>query len=260
MLAAVCRAQEADPNFAPSDTDAPRPQEVDPFAPIYDSPEIRGIPQARLSEARDSLRLRLEVWEMDAGLLVEGLDRLEEGGDVGELRKQLFQREGVRLVHAPMLALEAKSTKTVEGIVEEIYPTEYEPPETLPGPAVEKILDKKTPESLGDVIQQLTTPAIGTAFETRNTGVTFEAEVQRVEISGEEMWDVSMSFEEVTLLDEVFRGPEELNITMPVFGCFRCGGLQRLVTSRWHFVSAGPPASREEGKTWVALVRVDRVK
>lgn len=259
MFTVAAGAGETDPAVAPSDVDTPSGQEADPFAPAFGgSSEVRAIPEARLSESRDTLRLRLEIWEMDTVAFVGALDELETQGDVGEFRRRLRQREGSRLVHAPMLVLEARSGKSVEGRIEEIYPTEYEPPEVLPGPAVEKILDEKTPETLGEVIQQLTTPAIGTAFETRSTGVTMEALAQPVEISGEERWDVSLSFEKVELLDQVFHGPKELNIIMPVFGCYRCGGLQRVVTSRWHFVSAAAPATREEGRTWVAMMRVDR--
>lgn len=233
----------------------------DPFAdPWSGYHSLPRIPAARLTEARTTLQVRLKIWEVDTKVFALAMDGFTGPEAIGAWRQQRLTNADNRLVHAPTVVLDAQSRSTVESILERIYPTEYEPPELLPDKAIEQLLAERAPQTLGQVIEQLTTGATPTAFETRNTGLTLEAAAQPV--TGEpDCWDLSLSFEEVLLSGTATYGPEALQVTMPNFTSFRSGGLLRVANKRWQLVSAMAPASyqKDEGpqKTWVTLVRVD---
>ena len=249
--------------FAPDDTVQEETQDADPFAtPGYGwGSGIVRIPAARLAEKRDTLSVRVEVWEVETRVFALAMDGFDGPDAVANWRKAQLENRDARLVHAPMVAVDAKSRGSVEAVVEQIYPTEYEPPEMLPDKAVEQLLSKRVPESLSEVIEQLTSGATPTSFETRNTGVTLEAAVQPV-AGKQDCWDLSLAFEEVVLAGYESFEPEGLHVKMPTFATFRCGGLLRVAEERWQLVSAlAPPQGiGKEGTIWVTLVRVDPVR
>lgn len=235
-------------------------EDGDPFAdPSSWGSTLGKIPQQRLGESRETLNLRLEVWEMETKELVLEMDALKEADAVADWRLRLLKGQA-RLVHAPVLSLEAKSRGDLNSTIERIYPTEYEPPEVLPAEAVESLLDADKPTSLGDLIEKMATAATPTAFETRNTGVSLEAEIQPV--SAEEgCWDVSISLEDTQQVGLADYGDEELHLQMPIFATFRTGGLLRVKGEHWQLLSAmsAPrlPDQPASDKTWVTLVRID---
>lgn len=252
--------------YAPNDAlDQHSGSDVDPFAAPsgggYSS--LERIPMARLSEKRQSLMVRVEVWEVGTRDLALALDGFDGPLAVENWRRERLKDERSRLVHAPMAVVEERSQLNTEVLVEEIYPTEYEPPEIFPDKVVEQIRQEKMPETLNELISSVLAGASPTSFETRNTGFTFEAAVQRV--TGEAgCWDISLSIEDVIFVRMKGFEPEALHVEMPVFANFRTGGLHRVQESRWQMVSAtarpNGTAEKNERLSWVTLVRVDPVR
>lgn len=245
---------------APADTVAADHSADDPFAAAAGShSNLPGIPAARLNEPRDTLALRVEVWDVATKDWVTAMDRMTKPDDLAAWRRDRLA-DGTPLVHAPVLVVEAKSRNITESIVEKIYPTEYEPPEILPSAAAEQALRQGEPKSADDFISRFTSGATPTSFETRNTGASLEAEIQPVTV-GEGAWDISIAFEDVVLARMDSYPPEALGVTMPQFHSFRAGGLVRVQEGRWQLLSAAaPPASANAGRTWVVLMRVDRAR
>jgi hypothetical protein len=237
-------------------------REVDPFASPADFlySELPRIPIARLGEKRRTLMIRLEIWEVGTRELAVALDGFDGPVAVENWRRERLKDKNSRLVHAPMQVIEEKSQAGAESIVEEIYPTEYEPPAIPPEKVMEQILAEKRPDSLNELIRSLTAGATSTAFETRPTGFTFETSVQPV--AGESgCWDLSLTVEDVVLVKMKRFEPEALHIEMPIFSRFKTGGLHRLQESRWQMVSAlarpNQTGATNEKLTWVTLVRID---
>jgi len=141
-------------------------------------------------------------------------------------------------------------------------PTEYEPPELLPDKAIEQLLAERPPQTLSQVIEQLTTGATSTAFETRNTGLTMQAKAASVR-GDNHLCDVSLSFEEVQLLGFELFSQNRLSIPQPHFTHFRSTTLLRTTTGRWQLLSAQapPPTLRQQPShnTWITILRVDPV-
>lgn len=260
----VVKAEEPAPapaaEHAPVDTAAADVAAEDPFAPQGFGSNLPKIPAARLGEARDTLALRVEVWEVATKEWVVAMDRLAKPADIETWRRDRLA-DGTPLVHAPVLVVEAKSRNSTESIIETIYPTEYEPPEMLPAAAAEEVMRKNPPQSLNDFITRLTSGATPTSFETRNTGVTLEAEIQPVTV-GEGTWDISISFEDVVLAKMDTFAPEALGVTMPQFHSFRAGGLLRVKESQWQILAAAAPpaAAGAATRSWIVLIRVDRAR
>jgi hypothetical protein len=236
--------------------------ESDPFAsPAYGGyAALPRIPIARSNEKRKTLMIRVEIWEVGTREMAVALDGFDSPMAVENWRRERLKDKNSRLVHAPMQVIDEKSQAATESIVEEIYPTEYEPPEIPPDKVMEQVLAEKMPDSLNELIRSLTAGATSTAFETRNTGLTLETSVQPV--TGESgCWDLALSVENVDLVRMKRFEPEALHIEMPVFSNFRTGGLQRLQESRWQMVSAlarpNGTETKNEELTWVTLVRID---
>jgi hypothetical protein len=275
LLACAVSAEEAgstnDPDISPEEKPVYAPNdvvgedgggEVDPFA----APACGGyaalqrIPIARLSEKRRTLMVRVEVWEVGTRQLAMALDGFDGPMAVENWRRERLNDKDSRLVHAPLEVIEEKSQAGTESIVEEIYPTEYEPPEIPPDKVLDQILAEKMPESLNDLIESLTAGATSTAFETRPTGFTLETSVQPV--AGESgCWDLSLLLEDIVLVGMKRFEPEALHIEMPVFSTFRTGGLHRVQESRWQMVSAlarpKTAAVKNADLSWLTLVRID---
>ncbi|MCU0795959.1 MAG: hypothetical protein MUF31_08500 [Akkermansiaceae bacterium] len=212
-----------------------------------------------MAEARDTLALRVEVWEVKTKDWVMALDGLDKPTDIENWRQDRLA-DGTTLVHAPVLVVEAKSRNSTHSNIEKIYPTEYEPPQILDSPAAEDAARQKTPSSVDEFISSFTSGATPTSFETRNLGVSLEAEIQPVTF-GKGTWDVSISFEDVVLAKMDTFTPEALGVTMPQFHSFRAGGIVRVNEGQWQILaSAAPPAAIDASQAWVVLLRVDRAR
>jgi hypothetical protein len=251
---------EPDP-FAAEDTDREAGTEDDPFAPDWAvSGGARKIPVRRAKEVRQTVRVRAETWEADAEELMGLFDGMEGPDGIDALRKVLMGR--AQLVFSPVLAVDVRSRAEVEAITEQIYPTEYEGCGGLSSPLEEQPKpEEMTP--IERIIDAVGSQALPTAFETRNTGLTFVAAVQPVEAEAG-TWDISVSLEDVRQLGVANYGAEELVLKMPIFSNFRTGGLLRVEEGEWQLLSALEPARENDGKPtgkrWVTIVRVDRAR
>ncbi|MBK1826713.1 hypothetical protein [Haloferula rosea] len=268
-LAAFLSAQEPEPTASNSggvavadpDIGASEVRDQDPFADVGHASGygLDRVPEQRLAEARETLRLRIEVWELNSREMAIRLDQLEGKEAVAAWRRELLPGPA-RLVHAPVLSLEAKSRSSIESIVEQIYPTEYEPPEVLPAEAIEPLLESDKNGSLSEVIGKLATAATPTAFETRNTGLSVEAEIHPVSVD-DGSWDLSLSLEDVQQTGKANYGDEELHLQMPVFTLFRAGGLLRVEAGHWQVLSAATAPRKaeqaESDQSWLVLLRID---
>lgn len=230
---------------------------VDPFAEGA-QPAATAPPAV---EARHPLRLRFETWEAPALEVAKRLDELHDSAALTKLRAEcLAGIPEVSLVLSPVIAIDAPTKVLAESITERIYPTEYEPP-ALPGsfsgnpPPKEEL-----PKNWKDVVENALTDATPTSFETRNTGLTLEAEVQAVTNAGKS-WDVSVSLDDVHFVGTETFGASVLRITMPVFSSFRTTGSIRLKEGQWRLFSVMEPPrglnGKSSGKRWVTLVRID---
>lgn len=245
--------------LAPEDQAPEGPAGEDPFesgGPVLP----RGIPKARASVLRPALRLRLETWEAPALELAKRLDDLQGADGLASLRAEcLSGLAGVSLIHSPVLTIDSSTRMVAESITEHIYPTEYEPP-SLPKNIGSTPPKQDLPKNWAEVVETALTETTPTSFETRNTGLTFEAVAQPVAVV-EKSWDVLIAINEVRLLARESFGADSLRITMPVFSSFQTGGLIRLKEGQWRLLSVMEPPRGLDGKTfdkrWVTLVRID---
>jgi len=253
------------PEMAPEDTDGPDGQNAnDPFASGVTSGMAVKIPIQRGKEARASLQLRFEVWELETKKLAGLLDAVRAPSDLEVLRKELLADPAAVLLHSLLSATDEKSRTTDESILEYIYPTEYEPPVGPPG----KPLERGEQAQKENAAWQRWLDAAGkysvpTSFETRNTGATLDAAIQPVQAE-EKTWDVSVSFENVMLAGMVSHGADDLLIGMPAFASARTSGIVRLLEGQWRIksVQEAPRGkdAKPTGKSWLTLVRVDRAR
>lgn len=254
--------QKPEIEMAPEDTDDSNAVTNDPFASGGGSGYRAKIPSQREKEARQTLQLRLEVWEIATKKLAARVDAIQAPGDLETLRKDLLADDSAILTQSFLAATDEKSRTIDESILEFIYPTEYEPPVGPPGQQAERN-EQATKENAGwqrwlDAAGKYSVP---TSFETRNTGATLEAAIQPVEVE-EKTWDVSLSFDTVALAGMISYGADDLLIEMPAFSSIRTSGLIRMREGEWRIksIQEAPRTSdgKPTGKSWLTLVRVDR--
>lgn len=154
---------------------------------------------------------------------------------------EMGEKNGVKQETFTMLRGKSGQKSHTEGISEEIYATEYEPPElpnavgvalsandpdqpapvTPPGqtPVQPPV---KIPDAAGlpsaassEKFSGLKTPALPTSFETRNVGITFEAEPTLAD--NEKVLDLRAVPEWVTYVGRSAWGQDLSKVEMPVF-------------------------------------------
>lgn len=238
------------------------PGNADPFAEASVLQQNLNIPENKGAEVRATLSLRLEIWEIDARKAVTLLDSASAKGVAEKIRPQLLADDSAKLARSQVLTLDERTQTTSEAIVEQIYPTEYEPPEVPSNPAAAK----PEPENRSEFAQKLQdrlSAACPSAFDTRNTGLTFEAQVQPVRAE-DGCWDTCLTIEEVLLTRKDQVGTPLLDMTMPVFSSYRIRTSIRLTESRWQILSlAEPPRGKADepaDRRWLALIRIDRAR
>jgi hypothetical protein len=255
--------QKPGPEMAPEDTDRPDgPAANDPFASGSGPETGAKIPLSRGKEARTSFQLRFEVWEMETKKLAARLDTVHGADDLESLRKELLADPAASLLHSLVSSTDEKSRTMDESILEFIYPTEYEPPESPPAN-----VDPKDAQKGNSAWERWLAAggkyAVPTSFETRNTGETLDVAVQPVQAE-EKTWDVSLSFENVVFVGMTLSGAEDLMIEMPAFASTRTSGIVRLSEGQWRIksVQEAPRGkdAKPTGKSWLMLVRVDRAR
>ena len=235
------------------------PGEADPFAEASVTQQKLTIPENKGTEVRATLSLRLETWEIDARKAVTLLDSAPAKEVAEKIRPQLLADESAKLAHSQVLALDERTQSASEAIVEQIYPTEYEPPEVPPNtPAAKPDPENRT--EFARKLQDMLSAACPSAFDTRNTGLTLEAQIQPVRAE-EGCWDTSLTIEEVLLVRKDQVGTPLLDMTMPVFSSFRIRTSIRLTESRWQLLGLSePPRGEPANRRWLSLVRIDRMR
>ena len=261
---AAATGQEAKP-AAEADVPPPEvmPEDSRPLTAQEEprSPEVPGI---RERETRDTMRVRLEVWEMDAKKAAAKLDATPLPAELEAWRKELLTDPASVLASSQAVTVEAKSRASVDSILERIYPTEYEPPEFPTNiPTSDGFLAKLKPLTWPEWAEAILGHATPTSYETRDTGTTFEAAVQPVKAEAK-CWDISIGLESVQLVAMENFGAKVLDVTMPAISSFKTGGLLRVEEGKWQLVSVQEPPrgmdSKSTGKSWITLVRVDRAR
>lgn len=239
------------------------PSTADPFASGSGMPSNLTIPAHKGAEPRATLALRLEIWELDARQAVSMLDSAPAKEVAEKVRPQLTADTSAKLVHSQLLTLDERTQSSNEAIIEQIYPTEYEPPEVPPQPAVPARKRQENPAEWSKKLQDMLTAACPSAFDTRNTGLTFEAQIQPVQAEPH-CWDASLNVEEVLLIRKDQVGTPQLDMTMPVFSSFRIDTALRLTEARWQILGlAEPPRSKPDepaNRRWLTFVRIDRAR
>ncbi len=239
------------------------PAEADPFAEPSTIQHNPKIPENKGAEVRATLSLRLEIWEIDARKAVTLLDSAPTKEIAEKIRPQLTADASTKLVHSQLLSLDERTQSTSEAIVEQIYSTEYEPPEIPPQPTIPAKGQQENLSDFSEKLRNMLTSACPSSFDTRNTGLTFEAQIQPVRAEPN-CWDAGVCVEEVLLtrMDNV--GTPLLDMTMPVFSTFRLNTAIRLTESRWQILSlAEPPRGKPAEPTdrrWLVLIRIDRAR
>lgn len=176
----VAAAAPATPGPAPT---------ADPFAPQNVEAQVResNLPDEENPNAPKQVSIRFEAFSMEAAdaaaLLRSGL---EGKGLYDRILQKIEKKEATQ---ETVIVLRARSGEKalVEGISEQIYPTEFEPPfvplTSAPTPAPQKgsapaAAAPATPAAPAAMYNTPggPAPACPTSFETRNTGWTLEIE------------------------------------------------------------------------------------
>jgi hypothetical protein len=237
-------------------------QEAKPDAAEASKPELAVASGATASAAEldPILRLRLETWEAPALEVAKRLDGIKNPADLEKLRQEcLGGPPGVILVMSSAIAVSTPSKVVAESVTERIYPTEYEPPSlTCPPPVLEP--KEQKPADFDAWLEKMAGRATPTAFETRNTDTTLEADISRA-AGQEKTWNANIAIEDVRYLGRESFGAEELGMGMPAFSTFRSTSSLRLREGQWQILSVMEPPrgleSKPSDKRWITLVRLD---
>lgn len=193
---------------------------ADPFAPAA------GAPQA--AEWVRNLSICYEVFSLPLATAAS-LQR-ESSGDADIYEKLLAAVKDDTARQEAFVVLRARSGQKSmsESLSEQIYPTEYEPPElpnsvgvAITGPKTEGSppvlmnLEKLAGAPALESMTAIRTPATPTAFETRNAGLSVEIE-PTMDDDGK-IIDLRINPSHVTLVDRSSWGKELSEVEMPVF-------------------------------------------
>lgn len=184
------------------------------------------------------IRVSLQFIEVPHSTLTEMLAGPEMNGEAIHEKAVALSREGhAKIMETCLVICRSGEKATLETIREEIYPTEYEPPQ-LPGSF------SSTPaRSNHDLPMNNPKLRAPTAFSTRNTGVTFNVEAL---LNSNGMIELRLSPEIVTRLrletwmehtDQWGDGA----MRMPIFESLRCNTSIRVEPGKFELVSALTP-------------------
>ncbi|CAN5494998.1 hypothetical protein BH23VER1_BH23VER1_04500 [soil metagenome] len=178
-----------------------------------------------------NVALRLEYYELDHVMLNTLVAEPTDSMDAGTVREAVLELvrtgEATQIESAFMVTKSGQRAK-VESVIEWIYPIEYDPPEIAK--------NIKGPISAGTDIMSLLTP---TAFDTRNLGLTFEADP--VVDPGGELIDLNLSPElDVNLGDNTY-GQDESTVNHPVIHSLEARLVATLYRGHWAILSIHSP-------------------
>lgn len=217
---------------------------------------------AEKAEASPSIvRISIEWIEMnssDATAILRAPRTTTNDNDLRDKVDGMIDAEKALMYESKVVTTHFAAPSRVESIREEIYPTEYDPPGLCSvGPPTVEIKTPKPPM----------TGFIPTAFETRNTGVTFE--VDRVYYAESNTFSIQMTADMVNLVGEskfATYADERMkaDMTMPVFYTNRIKttvivkpGEYLLATTMTPFGEDGQP---DRTKRLVVFVRAELLK
>ncbi|MGJ8695989.1 MAG: hypothetical protein ACSHYF_06710 [Verrucomicrobiaceae bacterium] len=262
----------------------------DPFA--ADSPDPFAVtpePMDRLKNSSipdgqgGSIRLTFEVFSMSMAE-ASGYQRSNQS-DVELLELLLMGVEKNAVKQEVFLVARGSSGHrvTAESIVEEIYPTEWEPAElpnyvtgTLTPEDIKKLKKGEAGESAAELMAKAgeaglipMTPATPTAFDTRNTGITFESE--SITSADGKTIDVRFSAEKVEVIDIVGWGQGLSRCEMPIFASSSLSAGLKMKVGVPYFVGTMTPRVERafsedvekkevEARAWMAFVTAAVVK
>ena len=235
--------------------------DADPFSggPGYGD-ELGKLSAANAGAHTATMLLRYETYEVPTITAIILMDAQKEDSVRRADLIELVRKGEAKVAECQATRFEAGTTSTLESIIEQIYPTEYEPPEGIPTNSPLARPD----EQLSPMDRQLKVAmrhACPTAFDTKNTGVTLEAEVRAVEIV-EKQWDVSLVFTQVKYLKE--KTWVEGTIMMPVFGVAKARHVLRTEDDRWNLLSSQAKVTDEgvadPATTHLSFLKVARVR
>lgn len=167
-----------------------------------------------VKESPSIVRLSIEWIEMsstDATAILRTPRTTTNDSDLRDKVEEMIDAEKALMYESKVVTTHLGAPSRVESIREEIYPTEYDPPGLCSvGPPTVEIKTPKPPM----------TGFIPTAFETRNTGVTFE--VDRVYFSETNTFSIQMTADMVNLVGQnkfATYADERMkaDMTMPIF-------------------------------------------
>jgi hypothetical protein len=188
------------------------------------------------------IRVSVQYIEVPHPVLTEMLGAKEKGGAAMHAEAVALAKDGqAKILETCVLMSRSGQKATVESIREYLYPCEYSPPE-LP----EYISNPPVPKPE----KQPVMPFPGIAFETRNTGVTFEIEPT---------WDESASTIELRFVPEVTTQVRldtwmehvdewgDASLRMPAFETWRVNTAVTLTPGQFEMVSVITPKPNAPG-------------
>jgi hypothetical protein len=219
----------------------------DPFAAAESKP---AVPVGNGQKKTTTLLLRVEVFQLPVSEAILVLDEEMSGEDMRKKFLKMVTEKKVEIVSLHATRFDVGTTATMEGVVEDIYPTEYESPESLPqGSPLLRPQDQLSPSE--KIQKTALTFASPSAFDTKNLGATLEAVAE--EVTAEEgMWDLRFTLTEVShLKDDSW---VEGTVTMPIFKVNSVKGGSRVKEGSWDLWSCQAETG-EDGKPDLSNLR-----
>ena len=187
-------------------------------------------------QAPQQIRVSLQFIEVPHATLTDMLaGPAKTGQALHDKAVALSQEDGAKLLETCMVICRSGQKATLETIREEIYPTEYAPPELPCG----------NPSNIRLASDPPMNPAFRTptAFDTRNTGVTFEVEASS---NSNGLIDLRLSPEIVTRLRletwmEHTDQWGDASMRMPIFETLRLHTFINVRSGKFELVSALTP-------------------
>lgn len=226
----------------------------DPFAPDEEA-EMDKLFTELGGKETVTLLLRTEVYELPAVKAIRLMDEELSGQKLREHLLKMLENGDSTLASLHAVRFESGFSAVVESLVEDIYPTEYDPPEALPaGSPLLRPDQKLTPtQRQQKVALSFASPS---AFETKNLGVTLEAEAGEVTVA-EEGWNLLFALAEVSRLEE--KSWVEGTVTMPVFKVNSTKAMLRVKEGVWTMTTCQPPVDGK-GRPDLSRVRMILIK
>lgn len=208
----------------------------------------QGVSKNKKTETDLGFTLTLEVFSVPMAKFAE-IKRSKLKGDASyqALLKEVKEGRGTqdKLLEVRTVSGE---TVTVEQVREYTYPTEYEPAEVGD-------LPKNLPEGFKD-FDKFVTPALPTAFDTKNLGDTVEVTLSRNEENPEAIGG-RLTFSHVSLDGMVAWGEKESEVEMPKFSAQKINSAVNLKVNELLLLgSLNDPSEGRENHVWVVAVTV----